>query len=74
MGWTYSAYDKNTVIRRVWESTPSAKRPLGQPRMRWRDNIKKEHVALGVDDLESSAQDRGRWKQIVYKAKIHIGL
>ena len=66
--------ETNRTIGRVWKATPTTKRPLGRPRMRWRDNIQKDLRALGVEDLETSAQDRGRWGQIVREAKIHTGL
>jgi hypothetical protein len=42
---------------------PGRKRPLGIPRLRWEDNIKKnlQEVSCGVIDLIELAQDRDRW-------------
>jgi len=37
------------LIKRVWEEAPIGKRPLGRPRLRWRDNIIKDVVTLDVD-------------------------
>jgi hypothetical protein len=38
---------------------PEGRRPLGRPRRRWVDNIK-------VDLEEVGAQDRDRWRALVY--------
>jgi len=46
---------------------PEGKRPLGRPRHRWEDNIKKDLQEVGcrgVDWIEL-AQDGNRWRAIV---------
>jgi hypothetical protein len=43
------------------------KRPLGIPRRRWIDNIKKDLLEIGVNvvDWTGLAQDRYRWRALV---------
>jgi hypothetical protein len=43
------------------------KRPLGRPRRRWIDNIKKEllEIGLSVVDWIGLAQDRYRWRALM---------
>jgi hypothetical protein len=41
---------------------PEGKRPLGRPRRRWVDNIKRVLREIGWIDL---AQDRDRWRALV---------
>jgi hypothetical protein len=43
------------------------KRPLGKPRHRWDDNIKKnlQEVGCGGMDWNNLAQDRDRWRALV---------
>ena len=43
-------------------------RPLGRPRRRWKDNIKMElqEVGCGGMDWIELAQDRDRWRALVY--------
>jgi hypothetical protein len=46
---------------------PDGKRPLGRPRRRWIDNIKKDllEIGLSVVDWIGLAQDRYRWRALV---------
>ena len=41
MGWACSAYGGGEVVHRVLVGKPEGKRPLGRPRRRWEDNIKR---------------------------------
>jgi hypothetical protein len=47
---------------------PEGTRPLGRPRRRWEDNIKMElrEVGCGGSDWVDLAQDRDRWRAVVY--------
>jgi len=54
-------------LYRVLVGKPEGKRPLGRPRRRWEDNIKKDlqEVGGGCEDWMELAQDRGRWRALV---------
>jgi hypothetical protein len=47
---------------------PEGRRPLGRPRLRWEDNIKMDlrEVGCGGVDWIDLAQDRNRWRALVY--------
>jgi hypothetical protein len=49
-------------VKRVLLVKPEGKRPLGRPRLRWKDNIKMDlqEVGGGSGDLMELAQDRDR--------------
>jgi hypothetical protein len=49
------------------EGEPEGKRPLGKPRRKWVDNIKKDlqDVGYGSMDWMDVAQDRDRWRALV---------
>jgi len=49
------------------EGEPEGKRPLGKPRRKWGDNIKKDlqDVGYGSMDWMDVAQDRDRWRALV---------
>ena len=46
---------------------PEGKRPLGRPRRRWEDNIKRdlEEVGCGGVDWIEMARDRDSWRALV---------
>jgi hypothetical protein len=52
---------------RLLVGEPEGTRPLGRPRRRWIDNIKKDllEIGLSVVDWICLAQDRYRWKALV---------
>jgi hypothetical protein len=47
---------------------PEGRRPLGRPRRRWEDNIKMDIRKVGWRgaDWIDLAQDRDRWRALVY--------
>jgi hypothetical protein len=58
--------EKRNVCR-LLVGKPEGKRPLGRPRRRWIDNIKKDLLEIGlkVVDWIGLAQDRYRWRALV---------
>jgi hypothetical protein len=54
-------------VYRLLVGKPERKRPLGRPRRRWMDNIKKDVLEIGVNVLDwiGLAQDRYRWRALV---------
>jgi hypothetical protein len=60
---------------RVLVGKHEGKRPVGRPRRKWEDNIKmylQEVVCGGMDWIEL-AQDRERWRALVYVGSIKCG-
>ncbi|KAL4123060.1 hypothetical protein QTP88_015292 [Uroleucon formosanum] len=55
------------LIKWVIEKEPNGKRPLGRPKLRWEDGVKKEveKVEPGVKWREV-AEDRDRWQSFVF--------
>jgi hypothetical protein len=58
-------------VHRVLVGKPEGKRPLGRPRRRWEDNIKRdlEKVGGGRGDWMELAQRREGWRALVSTAK-----
>ena len=52
---------------RVLVGNPDGKRPLGRPRIRWKDNIKMDFREEGCDPGEwiDLTEDRGKWRAYV---------
>jgi len=54
-------------VYRVLVGKPEGRRPLGRPRRRWVDNIRKDLLELGCGYMDwiGLAQDRDRWRTLV---------
>jgi hypothetical protein len=50
-----------------WKHT--SRRPIGRPKTRWVDDVRKDIQKLKVPNWKTLAQDRRRWKELVEKAK-----
>ena len=69
--------DPNTLVRQVFDGVPEGRRPVGRPRLRWRDCVQQDLRLLGVQHPErwmEMAQSRGDWRTLVAAAKDHDGL
>jgi hypothetical protein len=55
-------------VYRLLVGKPEGKRPLGRPRRRWIDNIQMDLLEIGLRVLDwiGLAQDRYRWRALVY--------
>lgn len=62
------------IVKLAWEEAPVGKRPLGRPRLRWKDNIAKDLRVMSIDEPLDAMTDRQRWRNIVKSAKTHPGL
>jgi hypothetical protein len=54
-------------VHRVLTGKPEGKRPMGRPRRRWEDNIKRDLQEVGGDcgDWMERAEDRDRRRALV---------
>jgi hypothetical protein len=54
-------------VHRVLVGRRKGRRPLGRPRRRWEDNIKRDLQEVGGDGGEwmERVQDRDRWRTLV---------
>jgi hypothetical protein len=54
-------------VYRVLMGKPKGKRPLGRPRSRWEDGIRKDLREIGWGSVEwiQLAQDRNQWQALV---------
>jgi hypothetical protein len=50
MSGAYSTYGERISQYMVFVGKPEGKRPLGRPRRRWEDNIKKNLQEVGIMD------------------------
>jgi hypothetical protein len=67
VGGACSTCWEGRVAYRVLVGRPEGRRPLGRPRRRWDNKIKKDiqEVGWGGMDWIDMAQDRDRWRAVV---------
>ena len=45
------------------------KEPMGRPKIRWEEDVKIDIQRLKVPNWKTVVQERGKWKEVVGKAK-----
>ena len=69
MGGARRAYGERRHAHRVLVGQPEGERerPLGWPRRKWEDNIKRDLQDVGWVDMDwiDLAQDRGKWEGLL---------
>jgi hypothetical protein len=58
------------MFKAIYSWKPISKRPIGRPKTRWEDDVRKDIQKLTVPNWKSPVWDRRRWKELVEKAKI----
>jgi len=57
------------IVKRIFNWKPLTKGSQGRPKYKWEDNIKKEICQMKIKNWIACVQDRGKWKEVVEKAK-----
>jgi hypothetical protein len=58
-------------ITRIYKWEPFASRPIGRPKIRWEDDIRKDLQTMRIESWKQSVLDRDSWKAIVERTKAH---
>jgi len=48
---------------------PISRRPIGKPKTRWEDDVRKDIQKIKVPNWKTLAEDRRKWKELVEKVK-----
>jgi hypothetical protein len=57
------------MVKAIYTWKPISKRPIGRPKIRWEDDVRKDKQKLKVPNWKILVKDRKRWKELVEKAK-----
>ena len=63
--------DETRTTKAELLAEPYCSRPLGRPRLRWSDSVKKDSAEFGVVSWKIVAHDRDRWRGLI---KATLGL
>jgi hypothetical protein len=56
---------------RIYKWKPLASRPIGRPKIRWEDDIRKDLQTVRIENWKKSVLDRDWWKAIVEWTEAH---
>uniref|UniRef100_A0A8D8QY66 Endonuclease-reverse transcriptase n=1 Tax=Cacopsylla melanoneura TaxID=428564 RepID=A0A8D8QY66_9HEMI len=73
MRWSGHILRRNSdsLIKSIWEADINGTRGRGRPRLRWKDQIRKDMEQ--IDITEEDAQDRTVWRTRIGEAKSLLG-
>jgi len=57
------------TVKKIFKWKPLTKRSQGRPKYRSEDNIKQDICQMKIKNWIACVQDRGKWKEVVEKAK-----
>jgi hypothetical protein len=57
------------TVKKIFNWKSLTKRSQGRPKHRWEDNIKQDICQMKIKNWIACVQDRGKWKEVVQKAK-----
>jgi hypothetical protein len=55
----------------IYKWKPLASRPIGRPKIRWEDDIRKDLQTVRIENCKQSVLDRDCWKAVVEQTKAH---
>jgi hypothetical protein len=57
------------MVKAIHSWKPISKRQMARPKIRWEDDVKKDLQRIKVPNWKTFVQERGRWKEVVQKAR-----
>ena len=61
-------------VTKIDKWKPFASRPIGRPKNRWEDDVRKDLQTMKIKNWKRSVLDRDLWKKIVERTKTHAEL
>jgi hypothetical protein len=58
------------MVKKIYKWKPVITRLQGRPKSRWDDNVKQDICKMKIKNWIVCIQDRGKWRDVVEKAKI----
>jgi hypothetical protein len=65
--------DNSTVAKKILDGKFHGRRPVGRPRLRWEDNIRRDSLLLNIRGWRGWAWDRDIWRGTAEEARADVG-
>jgi hypothetical protein len=59
----------DSMVRKVYEWSPTLTRSQGRPKNRWEDDVKNGITRMKITNWKDYIRNRNEWKKLVEKAK-----
>jgi hypothetical protein len=59
----------NSMVKKVYEWSPTLTRSLGRPKNRWEDDVKSDITNMKITNWKNCIKNLSEWKEFVGKAK-----
>jgi hypothetical protein len=66
--------DNCRISKKVLDGKFHGRRPVGRPRLRWEDNIRRDSLLLNIRGWRGWAGDRDIWRGTAEEARARCGL
>ena len=63
----------NSMVKKVYELSPTLTRSLGRPKNKWEDDVKSNITRMEIN-WKDCIRNRTKWKKVVEKAKTSLML
>jgi hypothetical protein len=60
---------EDNIVQKIKRWKPMAKRSIGRPKTRWKDNVLEDIKSMNVRSWKKVAQNRDGWKKVVEQAR-----
>jgi hypothetical protein len=61
-------------VTKIYKWKPFASTPIGRPKIRWEDDIRKDLQTVRIKNWKKRVLDRDSWKTVVERTKTHSEL
>jgi hypothetical protein len=66
--------DNSRIPKKVLAGKFHGRRPVGRPRLRWEDNIRRDSLLLNIRGWRRRAGDRDIWRRTSEEARARCGM
>jgi hypothetical protein len=64
----------NSMVKKVYEWSPTLTRSQGRPKNRWDDDVKSDITRIKITNWKDCIRNRTKWKKLAEKAKTSLNL
>jgi len=60
---------EDNIVQKIERWKPMSKRPIGRPKIRWKDDVLEYIKSINIRNWKKVAQSRYSWKKVFEQAK-----